>query len=201
MWGHVLRWRTLKAVTCCTVTARLSLVPATLRALWLTRSSRAISPSACALSMFSLYSTKRQNLAAESAGQPPLSAWCSPACPFSPLLRLFRCRCMMLRHHFSHGFVRLLCRSECIRACLGDAQASSHSHMLPACLPTACPPLFALLHTLDYLHSDSPYWCLRGTFHAKSITRYSCRSWRAAMPQTCFGIDLRIAICSQELTL
>ena len=89
---HALRWLTLKAVTCCTVTARLSLVPATLRALWLTRSSRAISPSACALSMFSLYSTKRQYLAAESAGQPPLSALRSPAWPFSPLLRLFRCR-------------------------------------------------------------------------------------------------------------
>ena len=92
VWDHAPRWLTLKAVTCCTVTARLSLVPATLSALWLTRSSRAISPSACALSMFSLYSTKRQYLAAESAGQPPLSALRSPACPFSPLLRLFCCR-------------------------------------------------------------------------------------------------------------
>ena len=51
-------------------------------------------PSACALSMFSLYSTKRQNWWGESVGHPFSVPALPPPPPAPPLLRfrLFLCR-------------------------------------------------------------------------------------------------------------
>ena len=70
---------TCQAVMCCTVQARLSLVPATARVPGLQCRARPSRPSAAVESMFSLYSAQRVNLF-----DPPRQ--CAPLAPPLPLV-------------------------------------------------------------------------------------------------------------------
>ena len=89
-------------------------------------------PRAWLLSMFSLYSTKRQNLCAESIGQPP-SESALFACPLSPRFRLlFLCTSPFL----VNGALNLCMCQMMLPRCAG--LSAEYTSQLPSAFPS-CP--------------------------------------------------------------